>query len=691
MTNSIILSKLDTLKSSLVPVKLSNLKNLPKAIRMDLEYAITLGQIKTKIPGYSVEILEEKNEAIYANCYSKLIFDYYLDNFKFSDATEDEVEQLANTVGLLIDRIFYKSIPYKNLAEKSLYDNGLSDIYHTVQLNRYYTYLSNYALSGKGACYPLLLEILIENGCLNTASKIYKAYSFYISPKFLLLTVQKYYSNQEKINTLDKKITKLLINELEKLDISLYKLQSDEHETEKSDQRYNTFYNLFLQFRSLRLRMFYDSNLKFTPTDTFSDIQSGIECNICDAIDFYLSKVPIQEEQKRIVMEFLKDVIPYEIDTNKLMSLFGQTTSGETQGWMIGEDVVFFLDVVLHGCVFLLLDNADAFVQYRNLIMKQVKSDIVLNDAWLKSEFPNTLVKNYLKQNDTLKEFIADLIDLYINIRNFRSDFVDPNQMLDFIQMLEEHSEELSEIGVDAKVKAVATIYDKSPEKIDENCAKFFDRNFDNGIKESIEDVVEKLKDMEDIKKIISTGEFIFIPYQEMQDDVLDGDLTGLITCQIKAVERYLKEVVVRYARSQNMNIAVSGKGDKKRIDLTKDKFHTYKYEDGKKIRVITVVVVDEKTNAMNLSSQNNGCTSVEIGQCIMFIKENNLARSNSKSIFEYNAPKEKCSQSALYKNWVEKVRNKHMHTIPIESLSDAKEKLAKTAYWLLKIIKEIG
>ena len=64
------------------------------------------------------------------------------------------------------------------------------------------------------------------------------------------------------------------------------------------------------------------------------------------------------------------------------------------------------------------------------------------------------------------------------------------------------------------------------------------------------------------------------------------------------------------------------------------------------------------------------------------------MSNKGKYNSFEYI---EEHGSRSFYKNWVDQVRNRHMHVIPIESLEDAKEKLRKTAYWLLKIIDELS
>ena len=95
----------------------------------------------------------------------------------------------------------------------------------------------------------------------------------------------------------------------------------------------------------------------------------------------------------------------------------------------------------------------------------------------------------------------------------------------------------------------------------------------------------------------------------------------------------------------------------------------------------IKILIVNENTNSLDLSK---GDTSVEIGPCIYFIKNVNnitdLSNNPTNSIFKKD----------LQKKWVNEVRNKYMHVIPIKSLSEAKEKLAKTSYWLLRVIDEL-
>ena len=65
----------------------------------------------------------------------------------------------------------------------------------------------------------------------------------------------------------------------------------------------------------------------------------------------------------------------------------------------------------------------------------------------------------------------------------------------------------------------------------------------------------------------------------------------------------------------------------------------------------------------------------------------NHMTIEMLRKIFDYD---QKISDCVLHKNWVQKVRNAHMHVAPVKSLTDAKAILAKTAYWLLRIIDEL-
>ena len=285
------------------------------------------------------------------------------------------------------------------------------------------------------------------------------------------------------------------------------------------------------------------------------------------------------------------------------------------------------------------------------------------------------LNKNYERfiDDQEFKLYLINFLDHYKNIIDItgkRECSID--ELGIFVDKVNERNEQLNDklIGelIEKRFKSL------SQEDIEENCKLFFDMNKDelnNQISsEKSQLIIAKLNSVPTLKKIIATGEIMFLPYAEIDDDLISGDFTGLVVSQIKAVERYLKETIIRFARNQGKNILID-KSNRNSMKLTR---YIMPLNDTQKI-----LVVGENTDSLDLSQ---GDYSVEIGPCIIFIKRNLNALSN--------VPTDSIFTNDLYDRWVSVVRNRYMHVVPIDSLSDAKEKLAKTSYWLLRVIDEL-
>ena len=685
MNNADIIRKLEKLLEWLHPGHLSCIDQYSDEvddIKSDLLLAINAEPTNTKIvlPFYA-----NKDEAHYANAHVKLIFDYYLVLFDFENAKVEEVESLTKCCGRLIDQIFHKAVPHKNLTPHHIYTNGFSELYHTIHFNRDYTNLSAFSYHQKGDAYSCLLRILIKHGYLDLAARIYQTYSFFISPKFLILKTKEFYNDEEKLKNINKKFADLLIRELEKLDISMYKYLTDKEPSEHSlvldtQNGYDTFLNFRCQFENL-FEKIYSPELKFKTSNMLKCLYpKGV--GISEAMDFFIKRLakrpncgtesPTKEQLFQEDAARIKALYCNYISKNENLSLL--LFSHSTQSTIISKDAEYFLSLMISGSILMLLESEIGKDAYLRLHCTKY------DEKWKKGRFSEKLHAAFLNQNDCMKSFLADLMDLYINVKNYNSDYINPNEMIDFIELLEKRHTELEELEVSAKVNALSRdAFKFTPESVRNNCLTFFKNNRDGMFAMSESDaerLFAKLNNMEEIKKIISTGEIIFAPYREINGDVLSGDFTGLVACQIKAVERYLKEIIIRHARSKHQNLLVGNKA----LELTSDR-----YSSDKSLRVVQV---DNNSTAANLSSRGPNCAFADIGACIAFVRNYGLSNKGKYNSFEYV---EECGSRSFYKNWVDQVRNRHMHVIPIESLQEAKDKLRKTAYWLLKIIDELS
>ena len=130
--------------------------------------------------------------------------------------------------------------------------------------------------------------------------------------------------------------------------------------------------------------------------------------------------------------------------------------------------------------------------------------------------------------------------------------------------------------------------------------------------------------------------------------DFFIGDYTNLVTCQIKAIERYLKEVLVTHHR---------------------DNIH--KTADGHEMRDIRSV--KHITNFEGVSD-----LPLECGPAFYALK---YAYKVEEIPHLFTVSRNFDTQ------WVQQVRNGHFHIHQIETIADAMKKRTQTAYWLMHII----
>ena len=76
------------------------------------------------------------------------------------------------------------------------------------------THLAKFAQAEKGNAYPAFLKILIKTGYLDLAVKFYQTYSFYISPRFLIIMLfpNKRLPLRTNINTINQLAILIRIN-----------------------------------------------------------------------------------------------------------------------------------------------------------------------------------------------------------------------------------------------------------------------------------------------------------------------------------------------------------------------------------------------------------------------------------------------------------------------------------------------
>lgn len=265
----------------------------------------------------------------------------------------------------------------------------------------------------------------------------------------------------------------------------------------------------------------------------------------------------------------------------------------------------------------------------------------------------------------------------------------------------------------DQIINILKSQYDKfSDEEIEKYTISFLNRNeykFEDGNIRSINsDDVKKLysriKNNKDLCLIMAYSEKVFEKYYQIEENLIGGDFTSLVVPQIKAFERYLKEVIVNVSYKNNKtNLYVDTTKTNynlswnSKVEVTRrNKVHFMEYDNKNSIKI------DDKTTSYNLSFRKDeklnrlNHVNVSIGQAIEFIRNNYSEFKNNdseitfrESIFNgFNGQSDRSND--IYKYWVSKVRNGYMHVHAINELDRAKEVNNNTAYWILRAMMEL-
>ena len=203
------------------------------------------------------------------------------------------------------------------------------------------------------------------------------------------------------------------------------------------------------------------------------------------------------------------------------------------------------------------------------------------------------------------------------------------------------------------------------------------------------------------IDQIVS-GELQAAPMCENQDDdILQGwDFTNYLVCQIKSVERYLKEVLIqyhlndihrtsterflkpefRYLRNRYPYI--------KKIQAVPQNIQDYFYiNEGPKYSLISSMGRINLSNVANptaedLSSPESKSRNLECGSAYIAIKYAYRSERQLPQLF---------TMDYFYQFGLQDVRNENLHTLMIESVRELKEKRTKLAFWFIYCILNLG
>ncbi len=188
--------------------------------------------------------------------------------------------------------------------------------------------------------------------------------------------------------------------------------------------------------------------------------------------------------------------------------------------------------------------------------------------------------------------------------------------------------------------------------------------------KKDIDLCYEAIKNNKSLIDQIVTGEKLIEPFARaynMNYDYASGDYTNLVVCQIKAIERYIKEVLVQHHEDKIYKTV---------YDKDENKKFAY-YENGWKKSVAK--------NRIKLKGKNPTAESLNELECGYAINALLMAYKKEGILEEF---KVSCK---FYGKCIDEVRNGHFHIDKIETVNEALMRRSQTAFWLMHLITKLG
>ena len=182
----------------------------------------------------------------------------------------------------------------------------------------------------------------------------------------------------------------------------------------------------------------------------------------------------------------------------------------------------------------------------------------------------------------------------------------------------------------------------------------------------NIDTYYNSIKNNQTLLDQIITGETLMEPYiraKEQNYEYATGDYTNLVVCQIKALERYLKEVLIQYHRDNIWKTRPIGGTD------------TFGWKRIEEVSPVQFNRINHTPTAEDLNSLE--CGSAAYALLMAYIKEH---KRNEFTI----SPK-------FMSKGIQEVRNGHLHIDTITTISDALMRRTQIAFWLLHLINELG
>lgn len=292
-----------------------------------------------------------------------------------------------------------------------------------------------------------------------------------------------------------------------------------------------------------------------------------------------------------------------------------------------------------------------------------------------------------------LDKKIYRLMNLYIRAKNINQKVIseDEKNTVEFKDYIEKRLNVLQDIFVSRNKYLAMNLSGEEKQNIVKSFLKSAFQSYKvNGVERNakeeynIRDLSERdidlcydaIKNNQSLIDQIVSGEKLVEPYvcaREMGydnggDDYASGDYTNLVVCQIKGIERYVKEVLVQYHRG---NIWKTQKG---RV-FNDDRWPIVNRQDGNSAH-ITLGGIQNPT-AEDLKDLE--CGSAIYALFRAYIEDRNLGVINFK-----------ISKQVLTE-FVQKVRNGHLHINKIKTMNEALMRRNQTAFWLMHLIKRLG
>ena len=598
-------------------------------------------------------------------------------------------EQLSEIVSLLYELfciLQYKCVPIQDFIPVRI---DMDDKLVSLVNHFHYSYFDNSEISYKNLTEYIrgIYITLLQAGKLNTAIDFYKKNKFAINSRIFVGVLATFIS-KDSIDALDYKTTKFISNEIESLKLFKENLNCNDYDSLSIS---NYAQAISLNNITIKLALVvYDlyTDYHFNPKPAY---KINANTHIYDFIkDEFESDIEIDDYIKSNIDRFLGDITNKPLFEKILTKIYQKRKAS-----ILHFEDKYNISRSIKERVFydfstkdLRVDSTKNIITYDNencfgtIILDLLKStfDKVTE---LKSDDKTRIIWEHEYITYSTMNMFNNLMDVYNLMMEWNRNFdLNYEDLKDFIDAIDAHLEKLIDINISNTTKLILKNF--NDDDIKYYCKEFLNRNeFENKkiYPKDIDAIYKKLDDFDEIKKIIATSEILSMPYKHITSDLINGDYTNIVACQIKLIERYLKEVILRCAIKHNFDLEEN---------LNK-KLYFVRHDDGK-VSNRNYLNVKKDTNLSSITNNKSSTLKFEIGSCISLIANNKdyfLENPQQKSVFDLK--NDIVVTSYFYKNWVSIVRNEYMHIKPIKSLKEANLIAKNTSYWFLMIVSQLN